>query len=350
MLGGHSLAAMLAQAVAVGRYLGPPPLTMLAVLTSWRAQPAVLATVAVLGGAYGCGVVRLRHAGRTWPRSRLMCFAAGVVSIALVGLSFLGVYDDTLFWARAVQNVLLLMVTPMLLALGAPITLAGNLMPAPWRRPLSRVLHSRAARACTFPLALTLVLVLPLPLLYFTPLYLLTLRNPAASGLSALVVTLAGFVYFWTRFRVDPTPRQDSYGLTLVITIVEQIGDAVLGVVLWLGPLIAAGYYAAVNRDWGPSLRTDQLLGAGVLWVGGDVIGLPFIAVIFKRMVREDEDRAAAIDRELDAAEDAAGQSPPQASVTEATAHPTATPAGPAQPPRLWWEDHPELSERFHRR
>jgi hypothetical protein len=25
------------------------------------------------------------------------------------------------------------------------------------------------------------------------------------------VITLTGLVYFWTRFRIDPTPRQDSY-------------------------------------------------------------------------------------------------------------------------------------------
>ncbi|MBV9313731.1 MAG: cytochrome c oxidase assembly protein [Pseudonocardia sp.] len=323
---------VLSSALALG---GPPPLTWLRVLTSWRAQPGMLAMVVVLIGGYALGVRRQRVEGQPWPWSRTACFVAGMALIALVELSFLGVYDDVLFWPRAVQNVMLLMVVPMLLALGMPITLIRDLMPARWRARLSRVLHSQPARALTFPLVVTVLLVVPLPLLYFSPLYELTLRDPVASGLSGLVVTLTGFGYFWSRFRLDPTPRQDSYGVTLVITIVEMIGDAVLGVVLWLGPLVAAAYYSGLARDWGPSLRTDQVIGAGVLWIGGDVIALPFIAVIFSRMAREDERHAARIDADLDAA------ALPSAPVRSESA---------GEAPRLWWEDDPQLSQRFRRR
>jgi cytochrome c oxidase assembly factor CtaG len=333
--------------VAALAHAAPPPLTWLRVLTSWRVEPGVLAAVAVLGGGYGGAVYRWRRVtGRAWPRSRAWCFGCGVASIALVGLSFLGVYDDTLFWTRAVQNVTLLMVTPLLLALGAPLTLARDLAPPRWRAPLSRLLHGRPARVLTFPLVVTVVLVLPLPVLYFTPLYELTLRSPVASGLAGFVITLTGFVYFWTRFRIDPTPRQDSYAITLVITIVEMVGDAVLGVVVWLGPLIAAGFYAAVARDWGPSPRTDQTIGAGVLWVGGDLVGMPFVAIIFHRMAREDARRAAVIDAELDAAE-AARTAVPAAGPDETI--PEGVGVEPNAPAKLWWEDHPELSQRFRR-
>lgn len=352
---GRTVTAMVPNAVSALASSGPPPLTWLRVLTSWRVQPGVLAAVAALGGGYGGAVYRWQRGGRGWPRLRTWCFAAGVASIALAGLSFLGVYDDTLFWARAVQNVTLLMVTPMLLALGTPITLARDLAPARWRRPLSRLLHGPAARVLTFPLVVTVVLVLPLPVLYFSPLYELTLRNGVASGLAGFVITLTGFVYFWTRFRIDPTPRQDSYAITLVITIIEMVGDAVLGLVVWLGPLIAVGYYVALARDWGPDLRTDQTLGAGALWVGGDVVGMPFVAIIFSRMAREDAQRAARIDAELDAAE-AARDAHTARTATEDGATPAPdsapddAPATSSGPPRLWWEDHPELSQRFRRR
>lgn len=334
---------MVPNAVSALTSAGPPPLTWLRVLTSWRVQPGVLAAVAALSGGYGGAVHRWRRGGRAWPRPRMWCFAGGVASIALAGLSFLGVYDDTLFWTRAVQNVMLLMVTPLLLALGAPVTLARDLAPARWRGRLSGLLHGPAARALTFPLVVTVILVLPLPVLYLTPLYELTLRNGVASGLAALVITLTGFVYFWTRFRIDPTPRQDSYAITLVITIIEMIGDAVLGLVVWLGPLIAVGYYVALARHWGPGLRTDQTLGAGALWVGGDVVGMPFVAIIFNRMAREDAQRAASIDAELDAAEAAHDAGTATATADDA-------PATPSEPPRLWWEDHPELAQRFRRR
>jgi cytochrome c oxidase assembly factor CtaG len=303
-----------------------PPLTWARVFTAWRAQPAVLVAAAVLGGGYGWAL-RRRAVPERWPPGRTAAFATGVATILLVGCSFLGVYDDAYFWVRAVQNTVLLMVTPMLLALGAPIRLAADVLPSRLRPPLRKALHSGVARAMTFPLVVTVVLVLPLLVLYLSPLYELTLRSAVASGVAGVVVTLCGFVYYWSRFRLDPTPRRDSYLVTLWITIVEMIGDAVLGVVLWLGPLVAAGWYAVQATGLDP--RFDQTLGAGILWIGGDIVGLPFILIVVNRLSREDAQRARVIDAELDAAEETAEET--------------------AAPSRLWWEDDPQLAERFRR-
>ncbi len=298
-----------------------PPLTLARTFTAWRAEPGVIIAAALLGGGYCWGLRRHRSVG-PWPAGRTAIFLTGVASILLVGCSFLGVYDDTYFWVRAVQNTVLLMVTPMLLALGAPIRLAADTLPPPVRAPLARALHSRVARALTFPLVVTVVLVVPLLVLYLSPLYQLTLESAVASGVAGTVVAFTGFVYYWSRFRVDPTPRRDSYLVTLWITVVEMIGDAVLGVVLWLGPLVASAWYAAQATGIDP--RLDQTLGAGVLWIGGDVVGLPFILIVVHRLSREDTRKAAVIDAELDAAEA----------------------AGPA---KLWWEDDPQFAERFRR-
>jgi cytochrome c oxidase assembly factor CtaG len=314
----------------------PPPLTLTRVFTAWQLEPGVLVVAAVLAGAYGWGLRRrARLAGSSlgrWPVGRTASFLAGVATILLLGCSFLGVYDDALFWVRAVQNTVLLMITPMLIALGAPIRLIADVLPPGMRAPLSRALHSRAAQVLTFPLVVTVVLVVPLLVLYLSPLYELTLPSGVASGIAGTVVAFTGFIYYWSRFRVDPTPRTDSYLVTLWITVVEMIGDAVLGVVLWLGPLVAAAWYAAQANGVDP--RIDQTIGAGILWIGGDIIGLPFILIVVNRMSREDDDRARVIDAELDAAEEAAAEE-----------HETA-----ATPSRLWWENDPQLAERFRRR
>jgi cytochrome c oxidase assembly factor CtaG len=148
------------------------PLTLPAALAAWRTTPGVLAAPAGLGGGYRWGLRRRRaHHDDRWPVGRAVVFFAGVATIVLVGCSFLGVYDDAYFWVRAVQNTVLLMVTPMLLALGAPIRLAADTLP-PWvRGPLARALHSRPARVLRFPLLVTLALVVPLLVLYLSPLY-----------------------------------------------------------------------------------------------------------------------------------------------------------------------------------
>lgn len=315
----------------------PAPLTPTRVLTAWTPNPPVLLAVLLLAVGYLAGVAALRRRGGNWPRARTVCFLlGGVGSLAVVGLSFLGVYGDSLFWVRALQNLLLLMFTPMFLALGAPLTLLRDIASPAVRARAGTVLHSLPARVITFPPVVTLVLVVPPLVLYLTPLYEHTLRSPAIGDLTGAVLLGAGFLYFWSRLRVDPVPRPGSYLVTMWITVAEVIVDAALGLVLWLGPVIATGYYLSLGRTWGPDLRTDQDIGAGILWLGGDLIGLPFLATVLVRMTREDEQEAVRIDAELDAAEAVAASAEGVQGVS-------------AAPPRLWWEDVPELAERMRR-
>jgi len=275
--------------------------------------PAVL-------GVLVAGTLYVRAARRRdWPPGRTTAFLAGLATIVVVTCSPLAVYDTTFFWVRAVQTVTLLMITPLLLALGAPIRLLLDTAGAPWLRR-----HGRGplARALTFPPVVTVVLVAPVLVLYLTPLYDLTLRSPLADGLVRLVLVLAGFTYFWTRLGLDPTPREDPHLVSVWIAFAEVIFDGALGLVLWLGPLLAPAHYAAAHPGWGPDLRTDQIIGAGVLWIGGDVAGLPFVVALFVRWARDDERRAKQIDVQLDE----------------------------APPTGLWWENDPALAERFGRR
>ncbi|WP_439376956.1 cytochrome c oxidase assembly protein [Amycolatopsis lexingtonensis] len=278
--------------------------------------PAVLC-VLVLGTLY----VRAAR-GRGWPPGRTTAFLTGLATIVVVTCSPLAVYDTTFFWVRAVQTITLLMITPLLLAMGAPIRLLLDTVPAPWLRR-----HGRGplARALTFPPVVTLTLVVPVLVLYLTPLYDLVLRSPVADGLVRVVLVLAGFTYFWTRLGLDPTPRRDPHLVSVWIAFTEVVFDGALGLVLWLGPLLAPAHYAAAHPGRGPDPRTDQIIGAGVLWIGGDVAGLPFIAALFVRWARDDERRAKRIDARLD--EEAA-----------------------SAPPALWWEHDPALAERFKRR
>jgi hypothetical protein len=67
-----------------------------------------------------------------------------------------------------------------------------------------------------------------------------------------------------------------------------------------------------------------------VLWILGDLVGLPFFAAQLIQMIREDEQEAAAVDAELDAAERVAAAS--------------------GQDSALWWENDPRFTGRFRRR
>lgn len=332
---------MLSELLAAG-YAGPPPLTVLRGFTTWSVNAATAVGIA-LGAGYLLGVRRARARGVSWPPNRVWCFVlGGIGTLLIVTCGPIGGYAGVLFWVRAVQNVALLMLVPMFFSIGAPLTLVRELAPARARAVLSGMLHSTAARRLTFPLVVTVVFCAPMPLIYLTPIYQASLEHGWAGVLVGLWLLASGSLYFWTRFRIDPTPRTDPYLVSLGISAAEVVLDGALGLVVWLGPLIAARYYLDLGRPWGPSPRTDQIIAAGILWIGGDLAGLPFLAVVLRRMTTDDVEQAAEVDAELDRRE-------AEQAAARASADPDDAGTEPERP-RLWWEDHPELAERFRRR
>lgn len=145
---------------------------------------------------------------------------------------------------------------------------------------------------------------------------------------------LVGFAYFYARLQTDPVPRRYSQLISLVITIVESIGDGLLGIVLWLGPLIAASYYQQIDRQWGPSARVDQSIGAGILWLVGDVFGVGVIVVLMRFFSADESERALTVDAELDRAD--------HENMVDDTGN-SGAPSG------LWWVNDPQLRDRMGR-
>jgi cytochrome c oxidase assembly factor CtaG len=316
-------------------YDGPPALTLARALTSWTLDLPVLAAVLAAAGLYLAGMRRARRAGQPWPAGPAVAFlAGGTGALVIATMSFLGVYQGVLFSVRAVQNVLLLLVAPLFLAMGKPLSLLIAAWPGPGARAQA-VVRSRAARVLTFPAITALVLVIVPFLLYFTPWYEAGLRSDPVRELTYAALMLPGLVFFWTLLRVDPVPKAYPYLVSLWVTGAEVVGDAVLGLAIIADQhLIAGAYYQALGRPWGPTLRADQVIGGGALWILGDLVGLPFLAAQLIQMIREDEREAVQVDAELDARAAAAGAE-------------TAGGAASAPDDRPWWESDDRFTGRF---
>jgi cytochrome c oxidase assembly factor CtaG len=335
--------AVSALGAASGGYHGPPELTVQRAFTSWTLDPWALAVIAVLGALYLAGVRTVRRRGGRWPASRTVLFSGLGLGFGVIAtMSFVAVYYPVLFYIRSVQTVLVLLVVPLFLALGRPLSLIEAVSPRAGRR-FRGIIGSRVARLVTFPPITTFVLVLTPFLVYFTPWYAAGLTSGFVAQLTRVALLVPGYVFFWTLLRVDPVPRAYPYVVTLWITAAEVVGDAVLGIaVIASTSLIAGSYYHALARPWGPTLATSQVLGGGVLWILGDIVGVPFLAAQLIQMMREDEAEARVIDAELDAQE------------AEATAGAASAPAAAASAPaaqpatqRPWWETDSRFADRF---
>lgn len=298
------------------------PLTLQVAVESWQVDPVALLLVVILGAGYAWCRKTARAAAPP-DRAPGYCFTAGLLTWALVTSSAIAVYAPVLFWMRSLQVLALLFVVPFLLALGKPVTTLRAALTEVGQHRVDRVLASRVCRVAASPLC-TSAAMLGLPwLLYLTPWYVASMTG-IVGALTRVVLVVVGFGYYYARVQSDPVPRRYPPLLSVGISVVESLGDGLLGLVLWLGPLIAAGYYAGLQRDWGSSPRTDQSVGAGILWIVGDVLGVPFLAVLFRRLSSHEKSRAREVDAEIEEKTDEAE-------------------------PSLWWEADPQLNQRFRR-
>ena len=341
-------------------YSGPPKLTFATAFTEWRVDVPMLVLILALLAWYLVSARKVRRDGGRWGSGRTFAFIVlGLGFWTIATMAWPGVYDRALFYARANQTVLLVLVAPLFLAMGKPLTLFIEAYPKAGRR-VERVVRSRAAKVVTFPAISTFLLVAVPMSMYFTSWYTAVFASSTVRELTYLFLMVPGYVFFWTLLRVDPVPKEYPYGVGMWITAAEVVGDAFFGIAIIADQtMLGAAHYHAVGYPYGPSLATAQVLGGGIIWILGDFVGLPFLAVQLIQMMRADKQEAAEIDAVLDARDAARAAS--LGAVAAATAVAGDDPAamasnsvaagteGTDDADRPWWETDPRITDRYKR-
>ena len=283
-----------------------PRFTLGRALTDWGLDPIPFVVAVWAVGLYALGVSVLRRRGDRWPVGRTLAFVGlGMGSFVLATLSGLGRYDTTLLSVHMVQHMLLSMVVPLALALGAPVTLALRTLPPAPRRWLLAVLHSRVAKVLAFPpLAFALYVASPWAL-YFSPWYDASLASSYVHEVMHIHLVLVGTLFFWPLMGVDPVPGRVSHPFRVLLTLMTLPFHAFLGVtIMGQTTLIGGEHYLALREgsmgSWLPPALDDQHLAGGILWASGDLIGVLFFGVLFTQWVRSSMKEAAREDRRLD--------------------------------------------------
>jgi cytochrome c oxidase assembly factor CtaG len=280
----------------------PPPLTALRLLTEWSLDWWLVVGLAIPAVLYAAGLFRLRRRGDHWPvRRSVAFFGGGLGTAAIATLSGLGAYDTVLFSVHVVQHMILMMVTPMFMALGAPVTLALRTLPWRPRTVLLSVLHSRPARVLTFaPLALALFIATPFAL-YFSSFYELSLRSAFWHAFLHIHFVIIGSLLMWPLTGIDPLPGRMSYPMRLLIMFLMLPFHAFLGISIMSSTrLIAEDWYLAFNRTWPPSPLDDQYLAGAIMWGSGDITALFVLAALFVQWFAHSQREARRVDRQLD--------------------------------------------------
>src|SRR6266511_3614662 len=92
-----------------------------------------------------------------------------------------------------------------LLAMGAPITMLLMTTSPPVRKRIVRVVHSLPVRVIGYPLIAWVLFTMTLYVLYFSPLFELSLRNQYVHDAIHLHFIAVGLLFWWPVVGVDPT-------------------------------------------------------------------------------------------------------------------------------------------------
>ncbi len=256
-------------------------------LTRWQWSAFPLCTVAVLAAA-GAWYLRadwqLATRGRRWPAGRTASFFGGLVAIDLAIQSPIATFTMDFFQAHVLQHLLLMVVAPPLLALGAPSTLflqtAGRRAKQRWLA----VLRSHPFAVISHPITTWILYFGVMFAFFLTSLINVAMTHMDLMDAMNVLFLFGGTLYWWPMVGIDPIIHwKMGYGARMLNILLASGVEAFLGVAILADAHPAASMYSLASTHSGGAL----------LWTSTEFVTLGAFLPIYLQWTRS-EDRASA--------------------------------------------------------
>jgi cytochrome c oxidase assembly factor CtaG len=248
--------------------------TLDAALRSWPFDPWLLAALLLTAGVYLRGWLVLRRGPRRWHGGHPAAFLGGLAAIYLALASPIEPFADLLLQVHMVQHLLLMMVAPPLLWLGAPLFPMLRGLPRSgrifWVVPLlSAPPLRRLFGRLTHPLAALVLFVAATWLWHAPPVYDLALRSSAWHYLEHVCFLSTALLFWYPVIRPYPVRPLWSAWLLLPVLFLADLSNTALAALLTFSDRLLYTYYAEVPRLAGLSPLDDQAAAGVIMWVPG---------------------------------------------------------------------------------
>jgi putative membrane protein len=248
-------------------------------LLSWGWRADVTAVLALLTALYVLGWRRLRQLGhRPTTGWRLGAYLAGVLLLGLALMSPIDALGQQLFWMHMVQHLLLVMLAPPLLFLGAPFPTSIWGLPRQGRLLVARLLNQRSSlRAllmrASSPGIVWFVFVALLVGWHDPAAYDAALRSELIHDLEHLCFFGIGILYWWRLIGAAPLFSRRMTPLQRIIYALAVVPPNMLvGVVLSFAAEPTYLHYLTVPRISSLTVLQDQHFGGLLMWVPGSMM------------------------------------------------------------------------------
>jgi cytochrome c oxidase assembly factor CtaG len=253
--------------------------------------PLELLPLLVAAALYAKRSLTLAGRGRPVPLWHQLCFASGLLTIALALVSPVAHIAEELVIAHMVEHLMLGDLATLLLVLG----LTGPLL-----QPVLSIRLFDRLRVLAHPLV-----AFPLWALNFYFWHIPALYDAAYGGAFVHLVEHGSFIFFgclmWMPiFGPLPKPSWFNAAWKVGYVIAVRFAGAILGnVLMWSGTVLYPKY-AEGEAYWGISPLADQSTAGVVMMVEGTFLGLGLLAWVFFEVSREGIEKQRLLDLALE--------------------------------------------------
>jgi cytochrome c oxidase assembly factor CtaG len=262
-----------------------------AVLRSWPFDPWVVGPLVLTAWVYVRGWKVLRRRGSTHFRTaQLAAFLGGLAAIGLALASPIEPFSTLLLQVHMVQHLLLMMVAPPLLLLGAPALPLLRGLPLEVRRYwigpfLREPLVQAGFRRLTHPLT-AWVLFVGSTVLWHTPLLFdRALESDGWHYAEHAFFLGTALLFWWPVVQPYPSRPQVSRWVLIPFLLLADVQNTLLSAILTFSEQVIYPHYETVPRLWGVSPLDDQAIAGVLMWVPGSLAYLVPLVVIGSRLL-----------------------------------------------------------------
>ncbi|MCE9565710.1 MAG: cytochrome c oxidase assembly protein [Planctomycetes bacterium] len=267
-----------------------------AALRSWPFEPWLTVNVLVAACVYlrGWRVYHRRDPER-WHYGRLAAFLGGLASVFVALASPLEPFTSLLLSVHMVQHLLLVMVAPLLIWLGAPLLPMIRGLPEPvrtyWIAPLFNVAWLRRLVVWLAHPVSALVLFVVATWVWHTPsLYDLALRAPGWHYVQHACFLVSGLLFWFPVVRPYPVRVTWPVWFLFPYLILADLSNTALSALLTFSDRVLYLHYASVPRIGSGSALSDQAAAGVFMWVPGSIAYLlPLFAIGLRLLFGESD-------------------------------------------------------------
>jgi putative membrane protein len=256
-------------------------------LGTWRFPCWTAAVVSAATVLYLRGFAQLhRQMPSRYPTQRLWFYLFGTAVLAVALLSPLDAFDDQLLTVHMIQHLLLLLVAPPLLLLGAPwIVIMRAIPPMVAKRTIGSILKRHPCKhflgVVTNPVGAFLLFSVAMLGWHLPGLFELALRSNWWHAIEHASFILGGILFWYPVVRPWPAvERWSPWALVPYLLIADAENSILAAFMVFSGRLLYPSY-ASVPRMYGFSAIDDQIVAGAIMWVPGSILFLvPAIIIV----------------------------------------------------------------------